>query len=114
MFLTAKIIKKIYDKAIDNYFYALKFVPGSFKIEKIKLSRIFYFQGNLLLKIKYIVFKIKILTALLLCHSFGKDHFMLKHCLDRHKTQELCDKAVDDFLPTLKFILDWFVTNKII
>ena len=50
----------------------------------------------------------------MLCRSFGKDHFMLKHCLNRHKAQELCDKAVDDFLPTLKFILDWFVTNKII
>ena len=38
---------------------------------------------------------------------------MLKYCIDRYKTQEMCDKAVDDFLPTLKFVTDWFHTNKI-
>ena len=32
---------------------------------------------------------------------------MLKHCLNRYKTQELCDKAVDNFLSILKFIPDW-------
>ena len=26
----------------------------------------------------------------------------------------MCDKAVDDFLPSLNFIRDWFVTNKMI
>ena len=31
------------------------------------------------------------------------------HC---YKTQEMCDKAVDAFLPKLKFVPDWFVTNK--
>ena len=30
------------------------------------------------------------------------------------KTQKVCDKAVDDFLPTLKFVPDSFVTNKMI
>ena len=39
---------------------------------------------------------------------------MLKYCLDRYKTQEICDKAVDFYLPSLKFILDWFVTSKMI
>ena len=43
-----------------------------------------------------------------------QDLFKLKYCHDRYKTQEMCKKAVDDFLPVLKFILDWFVTNKII
>ena len=38
---------------------------------------------------------------------------MLKHCLGRYKTQEMCDKAVDAFLLTLKFALDWIVANKI-
>ena len=40
--------------------------------------------------------------------------FMLKHCLDRNKTQELCNKAVDNFLQALKFIPDWFVEIKMI
>ena len=39
---------------------------------------------------------------------------MLKCCLDRYKTQEICDKAVYGFPPTLKCFSDWFVTNKII
>ena len=26
----------------------------------------------------------------------------------------MCNKAVDDFLPALKFVHDWFVTNKFI
>ena len=39
---------------------------------------------------------------------------MLKYCLDRCKTQEMCDKAVDFFLPTLKFASDWFVTYKML
>lgn len=32
--------------------------------------------------------------------------FMLKH-LDSYKTSEMCDKAVDACLPTLKLIPDW-------
>ena len=39
---------------------------------------------------------------------------MLKYSLDRYKTQELCDKAVDAFLPALKFVPDCFVTNKML
>lgn len=39
---------------------------------------------------------------------------MLKYCLHRCKTQEICNKAVDAYLPTLEFVLDWFVTSKII
>ena len=31
-----------------------------------------------------------------------KDPFLVKYCLGRCKTQEICNKAVDDFLSTLK------------
>ena len=41
----------------------------------------------------------------------SEDSFMLKYCLSRYKTQEMCDKGVDDFLPALKFVPDWFVTR---
>ena len=41
----------------------------------------------------------------------SEDCFMLKYCLDRSKTQETCDKAVDAFLPTLTIFLDWIVTK---
>ena len=39
---------------------------------------------------------------------------MVKCCLDGYKTQEMCDKAVDNFLPTLEFVPDWIVTSKMI
>ena len=29
-------------------------------------------------------------------------------------TQEMCDKVVDAFLPTLKFVSDRFITNKML
>ena len=41
-----------------------------------------------------------------------KEPFILKYCFDRFKTQEICDKAVDGFLLTIKFIPDWFVMKK--
>ena len=37
--------------------------------------------------------------------AVSEDPFMPKYCLDRYKTQEICDKVVDDFLPALKFVL---------
>ena len=36
---------------------------------------------------------------------------MPKYCLDRYKTQKLCDKAAADCLSTLKLVPDWFVTD---
>ena len=39
---------------------------------------------------------------------------MLKYCLDKYKTQEMCDKAVNAFLAALKFVPDGFVTKKMI
>ena len=41
------------------------------------------------------------------------DLFMLKYFLDRYKTQGMCDKAADAFLPPLKFVPDWYVTSMI-
>ena len=44
----------------------------------------------------------------------SKEPFILKNCLNRYKTQEMYDKTIDAFLPTLKFVPDWIVTNKIV
>ena len=38
--------------------------------------------------------------------AFSVDSLTLKYCLDRYKPQKMCDKVVDDFLPTLKFVPD--------
>ena len=39
---------------------------------------------------------------------------VLKYCIDNYKIHERCDKAVGAFLPTLKYVLDWFVTKRIL
>ena len=46
--------------------------------------------------------------------AVSKETFLLKYCIDRYKTQEVCDKSVDTCLPLLKIILDCFVTNKML
>ena len=46
--------------------------------------------------------------------AFSEEFFLVKCCLGRYKTQDMCDKVVDSFLTTLKFVPDCFVTNKMI
>ena len=50
-----------------------------------------------------------------MCNSIiSENPFSITYVPDQYKTQQKCDKAVDDCLATLKFIPDWFATNKII
>ena len=44
----------------------------------------------------------------------SKEPLSRKYSFDKYKTQDVCDKAVDAFLPALKFVPSWFVTTKII
>ena len=37
---------------------------------------------------------------------------MLVYCPNKYKTQKICDEAVDECLRAVKFVPDWFVTNK--
>ena len=42
-----------------------------------------------------------------MCDKFvSKDPFILKYCLDRYKTQEMCDKAIIVGLSVLTFVPD--------
>lgn len=41
-----------------------------------------------------------------------KDYFMLKCCLDKYKTHEVCDKVADAFLMLL--LLTLFITSNVI
>ena len=72
------------DKVVYNFPSAMQFIPECYKTLEICSKAVF------------------------------EDLFMLKYCLDRNNTQEMCDKAADDFQPKLKFVPDWFVTNKMI
>ena len=44
----------------------------------------------------------------------SKEPIMLKYCLDRCKTQEICNKAFDTVLLILKIVLDCFVTSEML
>ena len=46
--------------------------------------------------------------------TISDDSFQLIYIPDQYKTQQMCDKAADDFLPTLNFVPDWFVTSRMI
>ena len=46
--------------------------------------------------------------------AISEGPFMLVYCPDKCETQRMCDEAVDDCLPALKLIPDWFVTSKMI
>ena len=39
----------------------------------------------------------------------SKEHFILRFCLDKYKTQEMCDKAVNacPWPPAIKSFPDW-------
>ena len=50
-----------------------------------------------------------------MCHRIiSDDPFSIRYVPDQYKIQQMCDKAVDDCLAALKFVPDWFVTNKMI
>ena len=50
-----------------------------------------------------------------MCYEvISKELFTLKYCLNRYKTQEICDKVVDALLATLKFVSNYTVTNEIL
>ena len=42
----------------------------------------------------------------------SRSPFVFDSVSDHYKTQEMCNKAGNDFLPALKFVPDWFVTSK--
>ena len=43
-----------------------------------------------------------------------EDPFILMYCPNKYKSQRLCDEAVENCLAALKFIPDWFLTNKML
>ena len=139
MFLTATRTKKCIIKQliimlmhlIYDYAHAHDFVPDCSKTQDcvIKLSILILLQYNLFLNTIILmksVIKLLILVLYLtlflidlslkkcLTEFFSEDHFMLQYCPDRHKAQKMCCKAVDSCLSTLKFVPDWFVTDKMI
>ena len=44
----------------------------------------------------------------------SEDSFLIVYCPDNYKTQRTSHNAVHDSLGSLKLILNWFVTSKMI
>ena len=44
----------------------------------------------------------------------SKECFMSKYCLGKYKAEEMCNKTVNAFLSKLKFVSDWFASNKML
>ena len=74
----------MFDKAVDADPSTIKFVPESYKTQKM-CDRV-----------------------------VSEDPFLIVYCHDKYTTQRMYDEAVDDFLAVLIFIRDWFVTSKMI
>ena len=97
--------QKMCNRAVDTS-SAMQFVPECYKaqemIDKIVYVCLFYL----------ILFLIAIRLKKYVIKLFPKILFLLKYSLVRYKTQKMCDKAVDAFLLTWKFVPNWFVTKK--
>ena len=74
----------------------------------IKLSILILLQHNLFLN----AIRLKKCVTKLLTNVFL--YFFIRYVPDQYKTQQMCDKAVDDCLAALKFVPDWFVTSKMV
>ena len=50
-----------------------------------------------------------------MCHSvISEDPFSIRCVPGQYEPQQMCDKAVDDYLAALTFVPDWFFTSKMI
>ena len=87
--------------------YSLSLIAIRLKKCVIKLLILMLLQCNLFL----IAVR---LNQCLINKVVSEEPFILKHCIDRHKTQETHDKAVDALLLALKFVPGYFVTNEVL
>ena len=92
--------QEICDKSADSYLLPLRFILD-------------WFVTDICPFVPYSV-PDRYMTQELCENVVFEDPLMLKPCHDRYKTQEICDKSADSYLLPLRFILDWFATNKII
>ena len=92
-------------KLPNTYPSTMRFVPECLMTQKVcgkAVNRCFSYLILFLINIKLK----KCATVL-----FVKILFSIRYDLDQYKTQQMCDKAVDDCLAALQFVPDWFVTS---
>ena len=85
------------NKAINIYVFAIQLVHDCYRTQEVCVTAVdtcpFIFDCFWSIRIQAMSNKV-----------VSEDPFILKHCLVRYKTQEMCDKAADSFLPPLKFV----------
>ena len=95
------------DKAVDAYPFTIKFVPECYKIQEMcdkAVNRCFFVSDSVSDWYK---------TQEMCDRVVSEDPFLIVYCPHKYETQRMCDEA-DDCLAALKFIPDWFFTNKMI
>ena len=96
------------NEAVDTYYSVIKFVPECFMTQEYVINHLI---DDFLYFILFLINKKlkKYVTELLL-----KILFLIVYFLDKYKTKEMCDKAIDDSLAAFALIPDSFVTSKMI
>ena len=96
------------NEAVDTYYSIIKFVPECFMTQEYVINQLtddFLYFILFLINKKLKKYVIELLLKIL---------FLMVYCLDKYKTKEMCDKAIDDSLAALALIPDSFVTSKMI
>ena len=94
--------QKMCDKAVNAHPSTIQFVPECYKTQEMcdkAVNRCFLYL---------ILFLIGKILRKCVRRVVSEVPFLIIHCPNRH------DEAIDDSLPTLKFIPDWFVPTKMI
>ena len=92
------------DKAVNKCHSTIQWVPDNYKAQETCGKDVFLY-----LFISLIDTKVEMCDRVVF-----EDHISIFYCPDRYKTQRMCDETADDCLAALKFIPDWFITNKML
>ena len=96
------------NQAVDNYVHALEFVPECYKTQEMCDKAVNTYPST-------IKFGLECHKIQEICDKADNRCFLyFIYCPYTCKTKRMCDEAVDDCLTALKFIPDWFVTNKML
>ena len=76
------------ERAVEKYPCSLEYVPDNLKTQ------------------------MDLKTQMVCIKTLEVDPSLLKHAPDYFKTQKMCDDAVRDYLFSLQFVPDWFVTQQ--
>ena len=89
---------------VDEYLFTFEFAPDCYNNQKMYKKTVSKDDSHML---KYCLDKnIKLKKCV--------KRLLLKCCPYRCITQEMCEKAANPYISTLKFVPDWFVTPKIL